>query len=294
MSIKSRTFRSKKLPINIAAVYGDAMTRKFAVVTTFHEKGLKTYAQRMIDTYLENWPKEVALHLYPEGCNPKISDHSRVTLTDLDTGVPDLKRFKERWKNVPHANGDVSSFPRLAARKDSHKPFKWDAIRFAHKVYSIFHCAKNISADILIWMDADTICHSPITLEELERLIPVNIDLCYLGREGKYSECGLYAMNLKSPAVKNFLSQFQQMYDHADSGIFTLDEWHDSYVFDAVRKRVALRELNWSAGLIRGEGHPLINSSWGAYLDHLKGDRKSAGRSLAKDLKVKRTETYWQ
>jgi hypothetical protein len=84
------------------------------------------------------------------------------------------------------------------------------------------------------------------------------------------------------------------MYDNAENGIFTLEEWHDSFVFDVVRKNVKLKEYNWSAGLISGEGHPLINSEWGAYLDHLKGDRKSVGRSKDKDLKIKRTEDYWQ
>jgi hypothetical protein len=38
----------------------------------------------------------------------------------------------------------------------------------------------------------------------------------------------------------------------------------------------------------------LINTQWGAYLDHLKGDRKSQGKSHMKDLKVKRSESYWQ
>jgi len=270
------------------------MTRKFAVVTTFHGNGLKTYAQRMIDTYLQNWPKEVILHLYPENCNPRISDHSRITLTDMDTGVPDLKKFKEKWKNIPHANGDISSFSRLAARKDSHKPFKWDAVRFAHKVYAIFHCAKNIDADVLIWMDADTICHSSITVSDLERMIPQDTDICYLGREGKYTECGLYSLNLKSEQTKMFLLEFQRMYDNAESGIFLLDEWHDSYVFDSVKDRMPfLKKHNWSKGIIKGEGHPLINSQWGAWLDHLKGDRKTQGRSNLKDLKVKRTEAYW-
>lgn len=271
------------------------MTRKFAVVTTFHGNGLKTYAQRMIDTYLQNWPKEVILHLYPENCNPRISDHSRITLTDMDTGVPDLKKFKEKWKNIPHANGDISSFPRLAARKDSHKPFKWDAVRFAHKVYAIFHCAKNIDADVLIWMDADTICHSSITVSDLERMIPDNKDLCFLGREGKYTECGLYSLNLRSEQTKMFLLEFQRMYDNAESGIFLLDEWHDSFVFDSVKDRMPfLKKHNWSQGIIKGEGHPLINSHWGAWLDHLKGDRKTQGRSNLKDLKIKRTELYWQ
>jgi hypothetical protein len=46
--------------------------------------------------------------------------------------------------------------------------------------------------------------------------------------------------------------------------------------------------------MVKGEGHPLINSEWGAYLDHLKGDRKTTGRSKLSDLKVKRTEAYWR
>jgi len=91
-----------------------------------------------------------------------------------------------------------------------------------------------------------------------------------------------------------FLWDFQRLYDDAEGGIFRLVEWHDSFVFDVVRKNHQLNELDWSGHLITGEGHPLINSEWGAYLDHLKGDRKHVGRSKLLDLKVKRTEAYWQ
>jgi hypothetical protein len=38
----------------------------------------------------------------------------------------------------------------------------------------------------------------------------------------------------------------------------------------------------------------LINSEWGAWLDHLKGDRKDLGRSKREDLKVLRNESYWR
>jgi hypothetical protein len=265
---------------------------KIAVVTTFHEAGLQKYAQRMIDTFCSNWPQEVVLHIYPEKCNPTIQNHSRVTLTDLD-GVPELSTFKNKWKDVPMATGWCKDSTQKFSDKTKKVGFKWDAVRFSHKVYAIFDCAKNTDADILIWMDADTICHSPITTLELKKLIPFDKDLCYLGREGKYSECGLYSMNLRSPVIQEFLKEFQRMYDDAENGIFKLPEWHDSFVFDAVRKNFHLTELNWSAGIVKGEGHPLINSAWGAYLDHLKGDRKGEGRSKLSDLKVKRTEAYW-
>jgi hypothetical protein len=276
---------------------------KIAVVTTFHEEGLKKYAQRMIDTFCTNWPEEIKLHIYPEKCNPAIRNHNHVTLTDLDS-VKELIEFKDRWKGVPKANGDVSKDPVRSQRKDSGKGFKWHAVRFAHKVYAIFDCAKNTDADILIWMDADTICHSPITMQDLYKMIPADSELCYLGRKGKYSECGLYSMNLRSPNVQAFLKEFQRFYDQAEHGIFQLDEWHDSFVFDAVRvKFPQMRQLDWAAhlhdlrpapGMSSGEGHPLINSQWGAWLDHLKGDRKSIGRSKREDLKVQRKEAYWQ
>jgi hypothetical protein len=276
---------------------------KFAVVTTFHNQGLKTYAQRMIDTFLANWPSEVSLYLYPEKCNPVVRDHNRVHLKDLDS-VVELTAFKNKWRDVPKANGDVSNDPVRSKRTDSGKGFKWHAVRFAHKVYAIFDCARHTDADILIWMDADTVCHSPITIDNIKNLIPLDKDLCYLGRKGKYSECGLYSMNLKTDQTRMFLYEFQRVYDYAETGIFEMDEWHDSFVFDRVREKFPLlRQLDWAAhlsdlrpvpGMSKGEGHPLINSEWGAWLDHLKGDRKSLGRSKSKDLKVKRTEAYWR
>ena len=276
---------------------------KIAVVTTFHQAGYDQYGKRMIETFLKNWPKEITLYVYSENCNV-VESAPNLVVHDLHQASPALVNFKEKWKNVPKANGDVSGDPVRSKRKDSGKGFKWHAIRFAHKVYSIFACAKECGADTLLWMDADTICHSPITLENLRKMIPNEIDLAYLGRKGKYSECGLYSLNLNSEMTTNFLKEFQHVYDHAESGIFLLDEWHDSFVFDAVRKKFPhLKQLDWATGLTdlrprpgmsSGEGHPLINSEWGAWLDHLKGDRKTLGRSKREDLKIKRKEPYWQ
>jgi len=282
----------------------DSDIRKFAVVTTFHEDGLKLYAQKMIDTFCQNWPNEIKLYLYPENCSPTIDAYSRVELVDLND-VKELKAFKEKWRHIPKANGDVSSDPIRSKRRDAGKGFKWNAVRFSHKVYAIFDCAKKIDYDVLIWLDADNVCHSPISLETVKNLIPIDYDICYLGRQGKFSECGLYSMNLKSINTKNFLKEFQRVYDDAENGIFQMEEWHDSFVFDEVRKRIPnLKQHNWSSHLTDlrprlgnsvGEGHPLINSEWGKYLDHLKGDdRKKLGKSKKEDLKVYHDQQYWK
>jgi len=269
------------------------MVRKFAVVTTFNQSGYSRYGSKMIDTFLATWPQEVDLYVYAEDCVVLQLD-PRLHVIDLNSASPDLVAFKKQWDQVPKAIGQVPQGPVDAKGKQHGIGFKWDAVRFSHKVYAIFHCASTSPADWLLWMDGDTVCHSTIGLDQLDKLCPQDRDLCFLGRKQKYSECGLYAMNLTSAAVQDWLADFQQHYNNAEQGIFKLDEWHDSFVFDAVRQRHQLHELDWSGHLITGEGHPLINSAWGAYLDHLKGDRKSAGKSKPKDLKVTRTEAYWQ
>ena len=275
-----------------------------SVVTTFHKAGYDLYGKRMIRSFLQNWPAEIKLYVYAENCQVEESAPNLI-VKDLHESSKELVNFKNTWKHVPKANGDVTSDPVRSKRKDSGKGFKWNAIRFAHKVYSIFACAKECNTDWLMWMDADTFCHSPITQKDLGRFLPGKQELCFLGRRGKYSECGLYAMRLNSQNTIDFLNEFQRVYDQAENnGIFQMAEWHDSFVFDEVRKRLPqLKQHNWSAmlgdlrprpGMSSGEGHPLINCEWGAYLDHLKGNRKQTGMSKRDDLKVERTEPYWQ
>ena len=268
------------------------MNRKFSVVTTFHQEGYDLYGSRMIDTFLRNWPEEVDLWVYAENCVVTMA-HPRLRVVNLLDTVPPLVRFKDRWSGDARATGKLAQGPADRKGKQPGIGFKWDAVRFSHKVYSVCDCASRTDRDVLIWMDADTVCHSSLPLSVLEDLIPIKADLCFLGREGKYTECGLYALNLKSPLIHDFLTRFQWVYDNAEQGIFTMREWHDSFVFDRVREQFDLVEHDWSSHLIRGEGHPLINSRWGAWLDHLKGKRKQEGRSQRKDLKIPRTESYW-
>jgi len=266
---------------------------KYTVVTTFNAAGHEKYGRRMIETFLQTWPQDVVLKVYAEGCTVK-QTAPNLEVYDLESASAPLVAFKKKWRNVPKANGDVAADPVRSKRKDAGKGFKWHAVRFAHKVYAIFHAANTCSTEWLIWMDADMVCHSPMTVEKLSQFFPDSTDLCFAGRSKKFTECGLYGMHLTEPAVRSWLAEFQLMYDEAELGIFTLAEWHDSYVFDAVRKRHALRELNWTAHLQMGEGHPLINCEWGAYIDHLKGERKSLGRSRSSDIKVTRKESYWK
>ena len=259
---------------------------KYTVVTTFNAEGYKTYGRRMIQTFLQTWPKDILLRVYAEGC-VVTETAPNLQVLDLEGVSEDLVAFKNKWRNVPKANGDIGP-------GSERKAFKWQAVRFAHKVYAIFHAARHATTDWLIWMDADMVCHSPITVPRVAHFFPDDRELCFAGRSNKFSECGLYGMNLRREPIQKFLTEFQRMYDDAENGIFKLSEWHDSFVFDAVRKQCDLKELDWTGHMITGEGHPLVNCEWGRWLDHLKGARKTSGQSWAKDFKIPRSESYWR
>ena len=274
------------------------------VVTTFHQPGLETYGQRFLDSFAEQVDKRIKLLVYAENCNPVNPDPNQITILDAVVTLPKLNAFKERWKDVPKANGIPPDDIKARRPRDWHKEFKWHAIRFANKTYAVFDACVR-SKDWCVWMDADTFIHSPWSYKQFNKLLPKNAYITYVGR-GKGSqtwpECGFYGMNLNHPVCCEFLKEFERMYEDAENGIFELEEWHDSYVFGHILKHYKEFEpsaYDYSAEMYLkeaktgGGGHPLINSVLGKWMDHMKGVRKEEGRSRTKDLMVNRTEGYW-
>ena len=93
------------------------------------------------------------------------------------------------------------------------------------------------------------------------------------------------------------------MYEEAENGIFTLEEWHDSFVFGHILNILKIDHpnvLDYSADMYLreaktgGGGHPLINGPLGKFMDHMKGGRKDQGKSKRSDILVNRTEQYWR
>jgi len=275
------------------------------VVTTFHKPGLDLYGQRFLDSFAERVDKRIKLLVYAEDCNPIINPMcENIKVLNAKEVLPKLNAFKERWKNVPHANGDISKHPARNGRRDWNKEFKWDAVRFANKVYAVFDACER-SEDWCVWMDADTFVHSDWTYDQFKLLLPETSWITYVGR-GKGSqtwpECGFYGLNLKDNVCQRFLAEFERMYEDADNGMFKLVEWHDSFIFGHIvnnMKRRAPNVLDYSAEMYLkeaksgGGGHPLINTVLGKWIDHMKGDRKVTGKSKASDIMVNRTESYW-
>lgn len=274
------------------------------VVTTFHPAGYTQYGQRFLESFASKIDKRIKLVVYAEDCTPVNPDPNRIEILDAKAALPKLNAFKERWKNDPRANGIPPDHIKAKRPRDWDKKFKWDAIRFANKTYAVFDACDRKVGSWVVWMDADTYVHSHWSYEDFITLLPKDAYITYVGR-GKGSqtwpECGFYGMNLNHPVCHSFLEDFERMYEDAENGIFTLEEWHDSYVFGEILKKYSefpshdySAEMYLKEASTGGGGHPLINGPLGKWIDHMKGGRKNTGKSLAKDLMVNRTEDYWR
>lgn len=273
------------------------------VVTTFHQPGLTLYGQRFLDSFAERVDSKIKLVVYAENCVPVNPNPEQITILNAKEALPKLNAFKERWKDVPKANGIPPDHIK-ARRRDWDKKFKWDAIRFANKTYAVFDAWEK-NTGWIVWMDADTFVHSDWKRKHFKDLLPDNAWITYVGR-GKGSqtwpECGFYGMNKNHPVCHSFMQDFERYYEDADNGIFTLEEWHDSFVFGHILnkyKKDFPTAFDYSASMYLreaktgGGGHPLINTELGKWIDHMKGNRKNKGKSDRSDIMVNRKEDYW-
>ena len=253
----------------------------------------------MIDCFDQHWPQSVPLIVYAENCQPRVPS-LRVSVCDLIASSPDLAEFKRRHADDPVANGQIAKDTKVPFQDNA---FKWDAVRFSHKVFAVINACQTVDTDWVIWLDADTKTFAPVPDDFLPSICDPSAMACYLGRREKYhSECGWVAYNRKHPDLRSFMDRWRDLYMTGD--LFRLREYHDSFVFDVLRKDFVVTRgtqfRNISPELPgKGPGHPFIASALGRYMDHMKGaKRKALGHSLPDDYDrnqgLNASVPYWQ
>ena len=219
---------------------------KIQTITSWNNKLYKEYAHRFEKTY--NWPFDLVVYNEDK---------------DMFDKIPDLKKFIDRNKHR-----EIESF-------------KKDGVRFSYKVYAYTHAIENASKDIdgLICIDADSVFYKPIDIDWIKQHIHKDdCMLSYLGRGSNYSECGFLYFNMQHNQTRNYARYMKKMYDYDE--IYSLSEYHDSYVWDYVRKvfEQDMKVKNNNIGDNR-PGHVQARSILGTVYDHTKGKRKLTGKS---------------
>lgn len=217
------------------------------IVTSMSERGRQAYGERFLSSIaLKDAPSPLAMRTYSEDvCGS-------VALSDQ----PEWRAFMDRWGNNPFANGQRDRGARVEGN------YRYQAVKFCHKVFA--YTDPSIDDDWLIWIDADVEFTRP--LDERFFNAVLKGPGVYLGRKDwHHSECGF--MTFRLPECRPFLNRMREMYTSGE--IFSLPEWHDSYVFDHVRKELDFPFVNLSEG-VPGT-HVWPGTILGDYMVHNKG-----------------------
>lgn len=260
-----------------------------AFVSTMNEKLYDEYGKRFINEFIENAHEDIKLFIIFEGkCPNEILNlkHNLITIPLLNN---DHSQFVKFFGKLYEARGlKVRFFEENGQKKvNLNQDYKYDAIRFSFKPFSIQQVLEYLPNDLgyLIWTDADLRCKKNFNFNSLENFLPNKDELMsYLGRNDQYSECGFLGFNLEHCEFQNFINRMINIYKSGE--IFSLKEWHDSYIWDLVRSEFEDKKVQFKNISNKGFNHyhPYINSGLEEFFDHLKGpNRKKDGISPDKD-----------
>lgn len=258
---------------------------KYLAVTSFSQDGYEAYGRSMIESYLANPIPDSELWVFTDTVLLHDTEDTKlVKFFALDEEMPSLTEFKARHRS-PVVQGH---FGRMY-------DYRFDAVKFSHKPAAI-SAANNIVSqiyqadppEVMIWFDGDTVFKKPLTDTFLVDKFPIWAHIGHFPRNGNHTEAGILMFRISNANVNAMLRIFWQVY--VEDQVFRLPAWTDCHVFDTLVaggvKDGLVRSVNLGDDLSFNTSHPIINSDWRGYVDHLKGARKQAGASYSSDMVV--------
>src|SRR5262249_15481656 len=123
-----------------------------------NERGWNESGRRMVESFVQLWPEEAKpLVIYAEDFTPP--DMPGIEVRRLPAW---LAVFKDKWGRVPPASG----------RRTGSYDYRFDAVKFSHKVAALTDLGLELSEGVMIVVDADTLTHEPVTTDWLAGLFP--------------------------------------------------------------------------------------------------------------------------
>jgi len=221
------------------------------IISTFSDLNFYEYAKYFVESCTK-YIKDIQVVIYKD--NVHLTDIDNISFLNLELSCPNLVDFKKRNSSRTYKN------------------FRFDSVRFAHKVYATIHASKEKNLDYLIWLDADTEIYDYITPKYVTSFLPKGKFVGYIGRDTA-SETGFLIFDMKHSEAKSFFERYEWYYN--TDAIFNQQEFHDGFIFDIVRKEFEENKKfvfhNISPKSIT-KNH--FNAVFEGYMLHYKGERK--------------------
>ena len=245
-----------------------SMDRTIEVATTYNKKYYDLIGKRMVESFLEHWPKHINLHIYYQEQQPEIIEPNLV-YHDLYAVQPQLKEWVIKHR-APRFNG---------WREDRGKyVWKNDGVKFSHKVFAQTHRIQNSTADILLYSDADTLYHAKPDLAYLSEISPPDSLCTFFDRPKFRDETGFYMHNPQHPKAKLWAARLEEIYLTGEVWTYEQDRAADQYTMAHGRESFPdcrqMDLMRYHEGVDPKD--PVPTSPLSKFLNHLKGEKKQS------------------
>jgi hypothetical protein len=233
------------------------------LITSFSERGAFLYGTRMIGSVCRHWAPaiEVVAYLDARPANYRLPPRVAVRWT---TDLPAWMACRTRWAREPMLQGFG---PAPSSRARYH--YRWDAARFAVKVFVWRDAAQRLGRGVLTWLDGDTETLSPIPAGWPTTLLG-DADVAYLGRGSMHPETGY--VGFRVPEALPLLEWCCETYR---GGSFqALSGWTDCHVLRAGLAAVPVRARDLTGARYEGKSHIWPVSPLAGFVRHDKGKSK--------------------
>jgi len=231
-----------------------------AVVTSFSAAGARLYGQRMVASTARYWPTTTAVLVYADV--PMTLPHAEVRLT---TDLGDWMACRRHWAGDRSVQGQ--STPAVPRRKNY--SYRWDAARFAVKMFVQRDAALRLKQGVLTWLDGDTVTTRTIPEGWAQSLLG-EADVAYLGRGSMHPETGYVGFR-----IPEALPLLEWCCDTYQSERFReLPGWTDCHILRAGLAAVPVAARDLTSHLYAGRSHIWPVSPLAPYVTHHKGKSK--------------------
>ncbi len=248
------------------------------VCTGWSPTGWSVYGEKFLKSFDHYWPRSVRLMVWGEEFPPTyhgVQARRSMLFSKLDT-IPMWESFEHRHRASDRARGrEVLPGWKEGERAKGYN-WRYDALKWARQAFIPWICNQlEDESDYLVWLDGDVITHSTVTEEMITALLPANRHFAFLGRGEKHPDIA-FQLYRRGQYATDFLNGWMELY--ASDRVFQLKEWHSAWTWKWVLDTYGYADLSHDI-TPGGTGHVWHQSPLRQWGDHLKGDRKYAGRS---------------